>query len=407
MRLTLPEFLRARFARHNQLDALGWSWMFVLTTDTALAVIAVVSTLQRPPADYLVAVPVGIMVAMCPLVVFFAAGASFNPLLIWGAWSGAAAIFLYGTSTPISYDFAPLILVLMAGVVAAMTPPAGGLAATVSAAAMLGAAAASGRLDGVWLYLCVLGMGWLVGYLMRIQQQLILAQRTAQEALTEHAAADERRRIAREVHDVIAHSLSVTLLHLTAARRALQQDRDVDDAVDALADAEKLGREAMADIRRTVGLLDGTPMKIAPEPGVDDIARLTDDFARAGLTVTLRTEGATARVSPAVGLALYRIAQESLANIAKHAPESRSTVTLAVTEERADLSVVNELPVAAFAQPRRAPDGRGVRGMRQRVQLLGGVIDIGSTRQGWSVHAEVPLGEDQPRAGCGGSMEWK
>lgn len=402
MRLTLPEFLRVRFARHNELNVLGWSWMFVLTTDTALALIAVVSTLQRPPTDYLVAVPVGIMVAMCPLVVFFAAGASFNPLLIWGAWSGAAAIFLFGTSTPISYDFAPLILVLMAGVVAAMTPPAGGLAATVSAATMLGAAAASGRLDGVWLYLCVLGMGWLVGYLMRIQQQLILAQREAQNALTEHAAADERRRIAREVHDVIAHSLSVTLLHLTAARRALQQDRDVDDAVDALADAEKLGREAMADIRRTVGLLDGTPMKIAPEPGVDDIARLTDDFARAGLTVTLRTEGTTARVSPAVGLALYRIAQESLANIAKHAPESRSTVTLAVTEERADLSVVNELPVTVSAQPRRAPDGRGVRGMRQRVQLLGGVIDIGSTRQGWSVRAEVPLGEDSPRGGCGG-----
>lgn len=409
MRFVVPEFLRRRFERHNELNELGWSWMFVITTDTALAVIAVISTLQRPAADYLVAVPVGIMVAMCPLVVFFAAGASFNPLLIWGAWSGAAAIFLFGTSTPIPFDFAPLILVLMVGVVAAMTPPAGGLAATASAAAMLGAAAVSGRLEGVWLYLSVLGMGWLVGYLMRIQQQLIVAQRAAQHALTEHAAADERRRIAREVHDVIAHSLSVTLLHLTGARRALQEDRDIDDAVDALEDAEKLGRAAMADIRRTVGLLDGTPMKIAPEPGVEDIARLTDDFARAGLTVTLRTEGPTAQVSPAVGLALYRIAQESLSNIAKHAPESRSTVTLAVTADRAALTVANELPVPAATdrtiRGRLAPDGRGVRGMRQRVQLLGGAIDIGSTRQGWTVHAELPLGVAGPAArsgGCGG-----
>lgn len=405
MRLAVPEFLRARFARHGELNALGWSPMFVITTDGALAVIALICTLQRPASDYLVAVPVGVMVAMCPLVVFFAAGASFNPLLIWGAWSGAAAIFLFGTSTPIAFDFAPLILVLMVGAVGAMTPLAGGLAATASAAAMLGAAAASHRLDGVWLYLSVLGMGWLVGYLMRIQQQLIVAQRAAQDALSAHAAADERRRIAREVHDVIAHSLSVTLLHLTGARRALQEDRDVDDAVDALEDAEKLGREAMADIRRTVGLLDEAPMRIAPEPGVDDIARLTDDFARAGLTVTLRTEGSTTRVSPAVGLALYRIAQESLANVAKHAPESRSTVTLAVIGDRAELSITNELPVAVSASSRRAPDGRGVRGMRQRVELLGGVIDIGPTREGWAVHAVVPLGDSgtTPAATrCGG-----
>ncbi len=95
-----------------------------------------------------------------------------------------------------------------------------------------------------------------------------------------HAAADERRRIAREVHDVIAHSLSVTLLHVTGARRGLQQDRDIDDAVEALEQAEHLGRQAMADIRRTVGLLDGALMSLAPEPGVDDIHCLVDDFVR-------------------------------------------------------------------------------------------------------------------------------
>ena len=393
MRMAVPEYLRSRFARHAELNELGWSWTFIITTDTAFTVIAVVSTLQRPPSDYLVAVPIGVMVAMCPMVVFFARGASFNPLLIWAAWSGSAAIFLFATSTPVPFDFAPLILVLMAGAVTAMTPLAGGLAATASAAAMLVAAAAAHRLEGVWLYLSVLAMGWLVGYLMRIQQQLIVAQRAAQQALAEHAAADERRRIAREVHDVIAHSLSVTLLHLTGARRALQEDRDIEDAVDALEDAEKLGREAMADIRRTVGLLDQSPMRIAPEPGIGDIPRLIDDFARAGLPVTLHTDGPTAPVSPAVGLALYRIAQESLANIAKHAPDSRSTVGLRVTADRAELTVVNETPVTVAARGRRAPDGRGVRGMRQRVELLGGVIDIGPTPQGWSVRAEVPLGE--------------
>lgn len=400
MRSAVPEFVRAQLERRNELIPLGFNWTFVLTTDTALALIALVSTLQRPHADHIVAVPVGVLVAMCPLVMFFVSGASFNPRLIWAAWSGAAAIFLFATSTPIPFDFAPLLLVLMVGAVSAMTTLTGGLLAAASAAAMLAVASAVHRLDGVALYLSVLAMGWLVGYLIRIQQQLIMAQREAQQALAEHAAADERRRIAREVHDVIAHSLSVTLLHLTGARRALQEDRDIDEAVEALSDAEKLGREAMTDIRRTVGLLDDAPMKIAPEPGVDDIARLTDDFARAGLTVTLRTEGSTERVSPTVGLALYRIAQESLANIAKHAPDSKSTVALAITRDQADLSVVNAMPVAVGMHS--SLDGRGVRGMRQRVQLLGGVIDIGSTAQGWSVRAELPLAEGGRPTMCGG-----
>jgi signal transduction histidine kinase len=162
----------------------------------------------------------------------------------------------------------------------------------------------------VALYLSFIAMGWLIGYLMRSQQLLMIKQSQAQAALAEHAAADERRRIAREVHDVIAHSLSVTLLHVTGARRGLQEDRDIDDAVDALEGAERLGRQAMADIRRTVGLLDDAPMKISPEPGVDDIGRLVDDFRRAGLNVSMRTDGSTERVSAAVGLALYRITQD-------------------------------------------------------------------------------------------------
>ena len=139
---------------------------------------------------------------------------------------------------------------------------------------------------------------------MRTQRLLLAEQIRVHEALAEHAAADERRRIAREVHDAIAHSLSVTLLHVTGARRALQQDRDVDDAVEALEQAEQLGRQAMADIRRTVGLLDDSPMKIAPEPGIDDIEVLVQDFERAGLAVTLRVDGAPRRVSGAVELGL-------------------------------------------------------------------------------------------------------
>jgi signal transduction histidine kinase len=313
---------------------------------------------------------------------------------LWATWTVSTALTLFGTSTPIHADFAPALLVLMVLVVATLASVLGGLLAAMSAAALLLTASALHRLDAVGLYLGFIGTGWLLGYLMRSQRLLLAEQIEAQGMLAEHAAADERRRIAREVHDVIAHSLSITLLHVTGARRALQQDRDVDDAVEALEQAERLGRQAMADIRRTVGLLDNWPTKpaqIAPEPGIDDIAGLVEGFQRAGLAVALCVEGPTDHVSAAVGLALYRITQESLANIAKHAPESKATVVLDISPASARLAITNLLPASVVAA--QSAEGRGLRGMRQRVELLGGAIDVGPTRDGWSVCAEIPLHE--------------
>ena len=304
---------------------------------------------------------------------------------------------LFATSTPVRADFAPALLVLMVGGVGTLTSASVGFVAAVSAAALLLAASALHRLDAVALYLGFVAAGWLIGNLMRTQRHLMAEQIRAQEALAAHAAADERRRIAREVHDVIAHSLSVTLLHVTGARRVLQQDRDVDEAVEALEQAERLGRHAMADIRRTVGLLDHSPIKTTPEPGIDDIDVLVADFQRAGLDVTLCVEGFTHHVSAAVGLALYRITQESLANIAKHAPESKATVVLDISETTARLAVANQLP--ATVSGTRSPEGRGVRGMRQRIELLGGAVDVGPTHDEWSVRAEIPLQD--------GSVGWR
>lgn len=111
---------------------------------------------------------------------------------------------------------------------------------------------------------------------------------------------------------------------------------------------------------------------------------------RAGLNVNLLVDGPIDRVSGAVGLALYRITQESLANIAKHAPDAESTVALGVLQRSATLAIANQLPVTvAAANP---AEGRGLRGMRQRVELLGGRIDAGPSGDGWSVRADIPLG---------------
>lgn len=387
------DHLRELLRRRSELIPVGITWAALISVDVALVLGGVIGTLQRPVSDLPVALT-AFALALSPSFAFLIFNMKMTPGPLWATWSASSALTLFGTSAPIHADFGPALLVLMVLVVATLASVLVGLLAAASAAALLLADSALHRLDAVVLYLGFIAVGWLLGYLMRTQRLLLAEQIAAQDMLAEHAAADERRRIAREVHDVIAHSLSITLLHVTGARRALQQDRDVDDAVEALEQAERLGRQAMADIRRTVGLLDNWPTKAAqtvPEPGIDDIALLVEGFQRAGLAVALCVEGPTDHVSAAVGLALYRITQESLANIAKHAPESKAGVVLDISPASARLAVTNLLPAAVPAT--RSPEGRGLRGMRQRVELLGGAIDVGPTRDGWSVCAEIPLQE--------------
>lgn len=386
---------RLYLRRKREMMPGGFSWPIVVSIDVTLMVVSAVALVQRPGEQWWIAL-IGLVVAYSPYVVFFVLDTSvttaFEAFALGAAWLIGISIWLFGMSAPIEGDFAPVLLGLVTGVIGSMTTIRGGMLAAGSAAAILGLAVSMGRVDTPWLYLSFIGIGWLVGYLMRIQQQLLLEQQQAQQKLAKHAATDERRRIAREVHDVIAHSLSVTLLHITGARRGLQQDRDIDEAVEALEQAERLGRQAMADIRRTVGLLDGAVGNVAPEPGVGDIPTLVGDFVRAGLAVRFDARGPQDDISAAAGLALYRIAQESLANIAKHAPDADSAMTLEVTPVSANLTVRNRLPVAVAAI---RVDGRGMQGMRQRVELLGGTLAAGPTDDAWVVHATIPL-DDAP-----------
>lgn len=393
--------MRERLRLRGELIPVGITWVSFIAVDATEVAGGMVAILQRPTADLPVALA-AFALSISPTLMFFFLNTKLSPVLMWASLWTATAMMLFGTSTPIHADFAPALLVVMVLSVATLASVLGGLLAASSAGALLLAASALHRLDAVMLYVGFVAAGWLLGYIMRTQRLLLAEQIEAQKKLAEHAAADERRRIAREVHDVIAHSLSITLLHVTGARRGLQQDRDVDDAVEALEQAERLGRQAMADIRRTVGLLDSSPTKptqTTPEPGIDDVDALIADFQRAGLDVTVCIDGSTERVSAAVGLALYRIMQESLANIAKHAPDSQSTVALTVSAASASLTVENRLPVAIAAAP--SPEGRGLRGMRQRVELLGGAIDAGPTHEGWSVRADIPL-----HAGDAGWRPW-
>jgi signal transduction histidine kinase len=390
----MPAALKSRIQdwvhRKEQVLPYGFSMTVVLAIDATTALLGGIAAVQRPFSEWPV-VLVAMVVAFTPWLVFFIFDvqnvSKYEGPALWAAWMLGTAILLFATPKAITGDFAPLLLSLTVGTVVGITSIRGGALAAISAGALLICAAAMHRLNTPALYLAFIGIGWVVGLLMRSQQELLVKQSQMQDQLAEHAAADERRRIAREVHDVIAHSLSVTLLHLTGARHALQHGGADADTVRALQRAEHLGRQAMADIRRTVGLLDVEASARTPEPGIADISTLVEDFSRAGLNVALDVSGRLDDISAAGGLALYRIAQESLANIAKHAAGEAAWMTLTATPIAATLDVVNEIS-GVGGQP--VADGRGLRGMKQRIEILGGTIDIGPRQNTWTVHVSVP-----------------
>jgi signal transduction histidine kinase len=295
---------------------------------------------------------------------------------------------------PVEKDLAPIILIVMIVMVSAVASFAATVVVTVAALITLAVPTVEGTLDWGIPYMAGIAWGAVGGRMMLMQLRLLWQERDARLAHAGQAASEERRRIAREVHDVVAHSLSITMLHLTAARHALQHDRDdVDDAIEALEEAERIGRQAMADVRLTVGLLSTGPSEPTAEPGIDDIAELVEDYRRAGLTIRYDLDGSPQSVSAATGLGFYRIAQESLANVAKHAPGAETDVRIRVSTERVTMCVSNTAALPVML----SDNGSGIRGMRQRAELLGGSLRAGPGPAGWLVRAEVPA-DDAVRA---------
>ena len=226
------------------------------------------------------------------------------------------------------------------------------------------------------------------GLLIRRQLDLVEQLRAAQAGLAARARAEERNRISRDLHDVIAHTLTVSLLHVMSARLAVEHDPA--DAARALAEAERLGRESLAEVRQVVGLLredgatQGQPARTAPLPDVADLPTLVERFQAAGANVVMTIEGDTSRLPATVGLALYRILQEALTNVIKHAPEAPATARLAVADREATLAV------DSLGAPGTG-SGHGVIGMRERAESLGGSCEAGPSGAGWLVRARFPL----------------
>jgi signal transduction histidine kinase len=238
---------------------------------------------------------------------------------------------------------------------------------------------------GAWLAGVTLTVGF--SLLVRHEQDLLRQLRQAQAGLAEQAKTQERNRIARELHDVIGHTLVVSLLHVQSARLAVEHDPA--DAARALAEAERLGRECLAEVRITVGMLreDDTPEgrdAIKPLPGIDGLPALVKRFRSAGADITLTVEGDIGRLPATTGLAVYRIAQEALTNAVKHAPDSPTALLLTVDAERVTLTA------DSMAEPGTGT-GLGLVGMRERAESLGGSCEAGPGGRGWLVRATLPV----------------
>ena len=234
---------------------------------------------------------------------------------------------------------------------------------------------------------------WMVGttftvaasLLVRHERDLVTQLRAAQASLAESARSEERNRIARELHDVIAHTLIVSQLHVASARLAVENDPA--SASQALAEAERLGRESLAEVRRAVGLLreDGDGGRVAPLPGVADLPALIERFRSAGTDVTLTVDGDVDAVPATTGLALYRILQEALTNAVKHASGWPVAVHVTVDGPQARLVVSSDAPPGTG-------HGVGLSSMRERAASVGGTCTAGPGGPGWLVEAELPIG---------------
>jgi signal transduction histidine kinase len=239
------------------------------------------------------------------------------------------------------------------------------------------------------------GISWLAGEMLRRQERLTDELVALHGLDVEHAAIEERTRIAREVHDVVAHSLTVVMLHLTGARRMLRIDPERAD--EALARAEAVGRESLDSVRGIVGLLrsaDGAADDSHPLPGIADLAPLVDGYRSSGARVTAEIRVDPELVDPATALTAYRVVQESLTNAVRHAPGASCSVRVEQPEaNRLRIEVENDASDAPVtARSNGTAFGHGIRGMTERVRALGGEATAeASAAGGWRVRADLPL----------------
>lgn len=332
------------------------------------------------------------------------------PLLVRRRWP-LVVLLLVATSTVAQYElgggaFQPWFALLLATYAVAAHAERAVASAGATVVAVLTLAVDLPRLtagepvDEVVPAWFVMAGTWLFGRWMRAHRAdtaaLVTraeeAERTRAER-AERAVAQERARIARELHDLVAHSMSVVVIQAQAGSRALAADGAA--AAGALAAIESTGRQGMAELRRLLGLLtdDGDEAVVSPAASLRRLDDLIATVAATGVSVQARVTGDVADLPPGVDLAAYRIVQESLTNVLKHASASR--VQVAIDHQRGCLKI--EVRDDGTGSGAAAGEGRGLVGLRERAALYGGALDAGPARGGgFCVRARLPVAGDLP-----------
>jgi signal transduction histidine kinase len=240
---------------------------------------------------------------------------------------------------------------------------------------------------------------WLAGRVVRAREHDArrlgeLAQALERERVEEArlAVAEERTRIARELHDVIAHAMSTIVLEAGAERVNLHEDQS--STRQALHSIERTGRQALAEMRRLVGVLrtDADEPELFPQPSLTQLDVLIEQVGRAGVPVDLRVVGEPVQLAPGLDISAYRIVQEALTNVLKHGGDARATVVVAYGDRTLELDIADNGRGGT-------PDGsgHGIVGLRERVALFGGSLDAGGREGGgFAVRARLPLEEEAP-----------
>jgi signal transduction histidine kinase len=239
--------------------------------------------------------------------------------------------------------------------------------------------------DGGWAaWIAGTGFAVVVALMARRQGELIDELRAAQAGLADRARVQERNRIARELHDVIGHALTVSQLHVSSARLAVEEDPG--QAIASLREAERLGEQSLNEVRHAVGLLreDGPP-STTPAPGAERLPALVDEFRRAGVGISYEVIGEPGQLASTVAVTVYRILQEALTNAARHAPGAATSVRLEVGSTATELTVDSAGPVGHIN-----PGGSGLASMKERAEIVGGHLTAGPSAGGWRVQGVLP-----------------
>ena len=254
-------------------------------------------------------------------------------------------------------------------------------------------------LDDSFFPIVVFGGAWLAGRLVRQREThaRLVEERSAaldreREANTRAAAAEERSRIARELHDVLSHSVSVMVVQAGAERMALGSNRAATG--ETLEAIERTGRQALAEMRRLLGMLrvGDEPSAHAPQPTLRELDQLVAQVREAGLPVELEVEGEPTDLSPGVAVSAYRIVQEALTNVLKHAGPAQARVVVRYASRELELEISDD----GRGSREVGDPGHGLLGMRERVALYGGDFDASARNGGgFVVRARLPLATTQ------------